>query len=348
MDSNNKTGLTSAIQSGWDWHPRLSWPVVKRLISTLGTALIVWLLLRQIHLTDIWQLLVQVDIKWLLAGFGWYLLTNVLRSYRFGTLMGITGVRQPLRLLPEMITLSFLNNVLPARSGELSFPYLMQRRHGTPVGNSLTYLLVARIFDLIAVSTLFVVFTWLEKSQLTQAAGQAVSGVILLVLPVLLAVACLPWLGKRGLRVAEWILGRLNLAERKGGQWALSIGWRAVSAMSQVHHVETYGRVFFWSILGWMTTFAWFAAFLQAIHVPMRYPLVIVGATFATLSKAIPFVTVGGIGAHEAGWALGFRLTGMPLETAIASGFAVNILTLLASIIFTGFVFGYGWIWDRR
>jgi hypothetical protein len=315
----------------------------------MGTAAIVWLLLRQIQLTDIWQLLTQVDVKWMLAGFGWYLLTNVLRSYRFGTLMDITGIWQPLRLLPEMVALSFMNNVLPARSGELSFPYLMQRRHGTPVGDSLTYLLIARIFDLVAVSTLFVIVTWLEKSRLTQAAGQAVIGVCLLLLPVLLVLACLPWLGERGLQVGEWILGRLNLAEHRAGQRVLGIGQRAVSAMSLVHHVGMYSRVFFWSILGWMTTFAWFAAFLQAIHVPVRYPLVIGGATFATISKAIPLLTVSGFGAHEAGWTLGFSLAGMPLETAIASGFAVNILTLLASFFFVSGAFLYEkFSWRRR
>ena len=314
----------------------------KYLVPLLGTALIVWLLLRQIHLTDIWGLLVGVDVKWLLAGFGWYLLTNVLRAYRFGTLMGITGIRQPLRLLPEMIALSFLNNVLPARSGELSFPYLMQRRHDTPVGNSLTYLLIVRIFDMIAVSTLFIIFAMVEKDSLVPTAGQAIIGVSLLLLPALLFLAFIPWLGERGLRAGEWVLGRLNLAGRKGGQWALSIGQRAVNAMMQVHHVGTYGRVFCWSVLGWLATFAWFAAFLQAIHVPVRYPLVVVGATMATLSKAIPLVTVGGLGAHEAGWALGFRLVGMPLATAIASGFVVNILTLLASLVFALSVFLYG------
>jgi uncharacterized membrane protein YbhN (UPF0104 family) len=119
--------------------------------------------------------------------------------------------------------------------------------------------------------------------------------------------------------------------------------------MSQVHHIGTYGQVFFWSILGWLTTFAWFAAFLQAIHVPVRYPLVIVGATLATLSKAIPLVTVGGLGAHEAGWALGFRLVGMPLGMAIASGFAVNVLTLFASLVFASSALVYEKSpWRRR
>ncbi len=58
--------------------------------------------------------------------------------------------------------------------------------------------------------------------------------------------------------------------------------------------------------------------------------------TFAVLSKAIPFITVGGLGAHEEGWTMGFMVVGFDKHTAIASGFAVNILTLLASLIFGG------------
>ncbi|MDH3674261.1 MAG: hypothetical protein OES12_02105, partial [Anaerolineae bacterium] len=56
--------------------------------------------------------------------------------------------------------------------------------------------------------------------------------------------------------------------------------------------------------------------------------------TFAVLSKAVPFISVGGLGAHEAGWAVGFMLVGLDKTTAISSGFAVNILTLLTSIVF--------------
>ena len=60
----------------------------------------------------------------------------------------------------------------------------------------------------------------------------------------------------------------------------------------------------------------------------------IVGATFAVLTKALPLVTVGGLGAHEAGWTVGFMLVGFDKEIAIATGFAVNILTLLSSLVF--------------
>ncbi|MFQ5577338.1 MAG: hypothetical protein ACE5G8_10175, partial [Anaerolineae bacterium] len=57
------------------------------------------------------------------------------------------------------------------------------------------------------------------------------------------------------------------------------------------------------------------------------------GATFAVLSKAIPFISIGGLGAHEAGWTVGFSLIGFNRATAILSGFAVNILTILSSVL---------------
>ena len=41
----------------------------------------------------------------------------------------------------------------------------------------------------------------------------------------------------------------------------------------------------------------------------------------------------GDYGTHQADWESGFRLVGLLLKTAVASGFAVNILTLLASLV---------------
>ena len=331
------TSTDASGKHSFFYSPKLSlWRIFRQLLPYLGSSLFIWLLLRQIGFRAVWRLLSSVDMSWLFVGFGWYLLTNILRSYRFGTLLTF-GYWKPLRLLPDMILLSFLNNVLPARSGELTFPYLLQRRHNIPLGDGLTYLLIVRIFDLLAVATLFIVFALLERHQLANSVSQALSSVSFLLLPVLLMLAALPWLGSYCLLLGEKLLRLLRLDERQNGQKLLALGQRIVVAMRQVHHADTYSRVFLWSILGWLTTFAWFAAFLRAIHLPTPYPLVIVGATFATISKAIPLVTVGGFGVHEAGWSLGFLLVGMSLETAVASGFAVNMLTLVTSITLTGF-----------
>lgn len=322
------------------------WQLCQRLFPYLGSAFILWLLLRQIGLQPVWELLMQVigsphTRGWLLAGFGWYLLTNICRAYRFGVLLSWCGLVKPLRLVPDMIVLSFLNNVLPARMGELLFPLWLQRRHQTPIAQSLALLLITRLFDFLAVAALFLAFAFLVRGYLTAVARQVTLIATAILLPTLLLLAALPWLGQRGLALFEWLLRGLGLAEYRFSQRLRQLGERVVTAVVQAHQGQTYLKTFSWSLLAWLCTFAWFACFLQAMALPTPYTLVVVGATFAVLANAVPFITVGGFGAHDAGWAFGFSLVGMEWKTAVATGFAVNVLTVLASIVFCAGVFIY-------
>jgi uncharacterized membrane protein YbhN (UPF0104 family) len=98
----------------------------------------------------------------------------------------------------------------------------------------------------------------------------------------------------------------------------------------------------------WLGTFAWFYAFMTGLNLRVTPVQLVLGATFAVLSKALPLGTIGGFGTHEAGWTVGFMLVGLEREVAIASGFAVNILTLLASLFFgLGSLGWMAWQWGR-
>jgi len=317
------------------------WQISKRLLPYPGSVFILWLLLRPIGLRAVWELLVQADGRWLLTGFAWYFLTNVCRAYRFGVLLSWPGLVKPLRLVPDMIILSFLNNILPARMGELLFPLWLQHRHQIPASQSLALLFMTRLFDFLAVSSLFLLVACLVRGHLTTIAQQVMLIVITILLPLLLLLAFLPWLGQRGLALFDQVLRSLDIGSYRLSQQLRQLGERMVTAVSQVHHPRIYLKTFGWSLLAWFCTFAWFAAFLQAFDLPTPYVLVVIGATFAVLANAIPFVTVGGFGAHDAGWAFGFSLMGMEWGTAVATGFAVNVLTVLASVIFSAGVFAY-------
>ncbi|MBE7529326.1 MAG: flippase-like domain-containing protein [Chloroflexi bacterium] len=303
-----------------------------------------WLLLRQIGFQAIWVLLRQVDGPpytrgWLLIGFGWYFLTNVCRAYRFGVLLAWPGPTQPLRLLPDMLVLSFLNNVLPARVGELLFPFWLQKRHQLPIGQSLAMLLITRLFDFLAVCSLFLLFALLSRDYLAARSQQIIQIAIIVLGPSLLLLAMLPWLGKQGLAILDWLLKRLGLAGYRWGQRLRQLGEGVVTAVTQIYHGRIYMKSFIWSLLAWLSTFAWFGAFLRALGIPFPYPFTVVGATFAVLANAIPFITVGGFWAHDVGWAFGFSLMGMGWETAVVTGFAVNVLTVIVSVLFSGGVF---------
>ena len=303
--------------------------LVQRLLPYLVALLVIIFLLQRIHPETFWQLIRQADRKWLLVGFAFYCLTNILRACRLGVL--VPGNKR--WLLPEITLLSFLNNVLPARGGEFSFPYFMARRHGLPVSDGLAYLLITRVFDFVAVIILFLAFLLIQRNSLSPAAQPLIGVIAIFFLLCLLFLATLPWLGQLGLRIMMRLLSYLHLSEGKPGQTVNRLGQKVAQAMTHTHDVSPYLRLLFWSLLVWFSTFAFFAAFMHAVGLPVAYASVIVGSTFATFAKAIPFITVSGVGPHEAGWTMGFRLVGMALEDALASGLAVNMLTLTASLI---------------
>lgn len=305
----------------------------QRLLPYLVALVVIGFLLQRIHPETFWQLIRQADPKWLLAGFAFYCLTNILRACRLGVLVSGAKRFQALRFLPEITLLSFLNNVLPARGGEFSFPYFMARRHGLPVSDGFAYLLITRVFDFVAVIILFQTFLLIRRNSLSPTAQPLIGVIGSFFLFCLLFLATLPWLGQLGLRCMMRLLGYLHLSEGKPGQAVNRLGQKIVKAMAQTHDVSTYLRLLFWSLLVWFSTFAFFAAFMHAVGLSIAYASVIVGSTFATFAKAIPFITVSGVGPHEAGWTMGFRLVDMALEDALASGLAVNMLTLTASSI---------------
>ena len=306
---------------------------LRKLLPYLLTLGIVALLLSQIDPGEILRLLTHLDPAWLAVGWGFYLLTNVVRAYRFGVLLNL---RHPLDILPEMLALSLFNNTLPSRSGELTFPYFMYKWHGMSVGESAAALILARIFDYLAVGLLFLAFALWQAPHLTPQAAPIIGVTAGLLFVSVLILALTPWLGQWGLRALAWLLRRPGWQEKGWAQKMLRGAARMVETFQQLRRVRVYLLTLGWSLLNWLGVFAWFTAFLYAMGAPYPYPFVVIGATFASLGKAIPFLTVSGFGAHEAGWAVGFGLTGMPLDMAIATGFAVNILTLLSSVLFGG------------
>jgi glycosyltransferase 2 family protein len=336
---------------------------IKRLGPYVVVLTIIVILLRQIDPVEVVRLLVSADPRWLLVSAGAYAFTNLIRAFRFNALLNLhaAGRANPVlgpvamqdvapgdpsgfvgesiaavQLLPEMFALSFLNNTLPSRSGELSFPYFMWRRHRLAVGESTAALIVVRIFDYMAVAVLYVVCASANLYRLSANATKAVWAVGLLLVVSLAVLLLAPWFGQHVIDGLRALIRRWGVEDRRVPRVGLNVAQQAVDHFRRIRSVRAYAITMAWSLLTWIGTFAWFGAAMQGIGVGQPFGLVVVGATFASLAKAVPFITVGGFGAHEAGWTVGFSLVGMPVATAIASGFAVNILTLVMSVIFGG------------
>jgi uncharacterized protein (TIRG00374 family) len=297
----------------------------------LALAIIAWLL-SQISLRDVTGLLSNLSYLWLAVGVGCYFVTNVCRAFRLKVLLPNQTTHLP-DLVSIAIAQSMFNNILPARVGELSLVYLLNRYERVPLSSATVALILARVFDLVAVAAIFVVAALVSLGDLPEKASiviRIVSVAMVLMVAVLVSAVRL---GGRGLRLIQRILGYFELDQHPTAEFGLAKMLQVMQAFEAIQTPKRYLYVFIWSLFVWFGTFAWFYAFLRSTGVQVAVTSLIVGSTFAVLSKAIPFISIGGLGAHEVGWTAGFILVGLDKTTAIASGFAVNILTILSSVV---------------
>jgi glycosyltransferase 2 family protein len=310
---------------------RLAGIVLRWVLPAVLLAALLWLLLRQFSLAELVSVVSGAQLGWILCGFLLYGLANILRAARMTRLLGWPYSRT-VPLVPVMFVVSLFNNVLPMRSGELSFLYLMQGQ-GMEYGSSLGALVMSRIFDLLAVCSLFV---WSVLTHSGVLAGSVAAPVLISAGAVAVLVGLLYALPSLAQGLARFCRAQ---QEKGAAVWSwLDALYRQADKVARSTEIlrsqRVIGGAVVYSLLLWLVTYAWFDAFLRAIGGSMGFVPTVLGASFAAVSKALPIGSIGGFGAHEAGWALGFALLGQETGAAILSGFTVNVLTLLASALF--------------
>lgn len=108
---------------------------------------------------------------------------------------------------PALIIGLFINNVLPARIGELARGYALSRRTGISLTYGITTVIIDRIFDLIGL--LLITFIFFPKHNLPPRISQALS---VLVLVLIFCITVLVLMSRK--RFAGAIAGRLARVER--------------------------------------------------------------------------------------------------------------------------------------
>jgi uncharacterized membrane protein YbhN (UPF0104 family) len=191
--------------------------------------------------------------------------------------------------------------------------------------------------DYLAMAVLFVSGAWLLLGQLLAADAILTTTILKAALTIIfiavIVLVALVWGGQQAVNLTEGLMLRLGAQSFAPAAFVLKTLHKIVAAFAAIHSFRRYLLVFGWSLCLWATIFSRFYAFMRGIGIETSLLETIVGSTFAVISKSIPFLTFGGIGTHEAGWTIGFVLVGFDKTTAISSGFAINILTLLTTLL---------------
>jgi uncharacterized membrane protein YbhN (UPF0104 family) len=297
--------------------------LLKAGIGLLVTGSLFFFLFRYVDFKQVVALLAGSRRELLLAGLGFWILIYLGRALRFRLLAPRTPF---LTMLSITAVHAFLLRLLPFRTGELAYAFLVRRAGTAGLGESLLVLLLLRILDSTCVVILFAVALAFHQGVYL---GDRRIGILAALVAAALGVVVVLALGpllRLALRVVRRVLG--GLARRPRVERLLDRAGEAVAAFGGVRR-RTVLFAALLSMLLWLLTFGGFFAIMRAFYMPVGVAQTVLGSTAAVVTGFLPIGGIGSFGTLEAGWALGFALCGLDQTRAITSGFGVSITTFI-------------------
>lgn len=268
---------------------------------------------------------------WLFAALSVYALNYVLRAIRFSLLLSSSV--PIMKIVPVVNLHGMLNYLLPAKSGELAFPVLLERVARVPLVESTATLLVVRFLDFAALSVflpIVLAFIWRSLPPLVLYASLVFCGLI-----YLLGAASV-WLLRRP-TLGSSFLDRLQAARRPLFHRILRILYEFVDELRRVGIRCGYTRPWLLTLAVWVCTFTKLYFILFSIGHQLSYLHVMIISLVTIPVSLLPLRGFANLGTHEASWVASLMLLGQTRETALAVAVGSHIV-LLGFVLILGLV----------
>ncbi len=283
---------------------------MKRAIFITVTLILLALVLYNLDWDKIKDFLHNCDLKKIAIAYILYIGSFWARALRWKIML-----KKPVltRLFSTVSIHTLANNIYPARSGELSFLYLLKEHKKSELAS---VLLIARLSDLASICLIFgTSVIVLFKDHFIALASLALSGLICVV--TLLTPKAIESIKKRLPQKLAVKVENLHqaLKEQKG----------------------LLPATFTASLIVWMVKYLSFFFLSNAVLESMgrRVSLwqAVFGVSFSELTTVLPIHSFGGFGTFEAGWTGAYMILGFPKEIAVTSGFLFHVSLLLFSTL---------------
>jgi glycosyltransferase 2 family protein len=287
------------------------------------SAFLVYFLLRRIDLAETIAAFRGADYPMLGLACLVYVFSNLFKSIRFGVLLGDVNAG-PMNLYAITSYHNFFNQILPARTGELTFVYYLKQIGRADISRGLHALLVTRIFDFIIVAAFFVCSIIIHYGR--QTSMLLVGTGIFFFIVSIVSLFYLKWVVIASRAVFERIMRLVRLHEKGLVKKILA---KVIEVEDEFTGFDTRRFIpglAFTSLLVWSALYLFSFITINALGVDINFMQSVAGATGAVLTNVLPINSFGSFGTLEAGWTGGFVLVGMSEQDAITTGFANHIL----------------------
>jgi len=306
-------------------------------------ALLVRKLLDQISIFDIKEAFFGMYRPTLIGAFAVLLIGNFFRAYRKDILVGSDHIGMGDMFLVSMIRNAF-NMVLPARTGELSYIYVLTNRFKFPLEVGVSTLMVALIFDLAIVFSLIVIAIIIVGIN-----AYSISSVSVILIAAALLIFSLLILFYIAniidfvLIAYRKLLNRYNVRDNRLIYRIYKKLLDISKNLKIIRERKIYWKVYLSSIAIRVLKFTGYYLIIHAILSPiamggykfsnLNFWEILLATAAAEISAVLPTHALAGFGTYEYAFAIPLMILGFSENTALITGFTYHLVVLLYTVI---------------
>ncbi len=305
---------------------------ITKLLTICITILLVLILFSQIKLSDIVYTLTVLNYFHLLFAFILYSCSYFFRTLRFYILL---DKKVSLKDLFHIVCVhNMANNIFPARTGELSYVYLLNKVHNKQTGEGIASLAVARVLDLFIILIMFFIslyFVEFLSSSVSKIIWIAASFMIILIVFFALSLYFGTYISlfTRNIFIGLKI-DRINVI--------IFLLNKVDEVIESIQAIKSFKKTAFLELIIasfgiWLSMYSFNFLLVSAMNIDLDFLSVIFATSFAIFTTVLPIQGVGGFGTLEGGWTVGFVTVGLASDLAISSGFIYHTIIWIYFLI---------------
>jgi uncharacterized protein (TIRG00374 family) len=303
-------------------------PVYVSVLLTLCSLVIVYLML---DWPSMIRLLRGVSWGWGFTALTFFVLGHVLRAIRFRLIM--PGDLAFNRLLGVTFLHGMYNYLMPARLGELSFPFLLVRQSNVTLASSAAALLMSRFYDLFVVALVLPIVLAIFRSELP--AWLHVVSLISCLLMYLVAGGV--YVIQHTAMMNGWVDRAVDRFRAGRLSWFVRYTSLLTYSLRQCRSLLIHTLLLLLTIGIWLCVYANLYFIVAALRHSLTYSQVIVISLVLVPLTLFPLQGIAGVGTHEAGWVAALALFDQPASIALALAVGSHVL-LLAYVLILGLI----------
>jgi len=306
------------------------------LLSFIVSVILIWFLLSQIEIKDLFDRFSKIYYPALLAFVLISLTSSLLRAWRYKWLLHPRSISWGNIFLVTFIRNLFVD-LFPARIGSLSYIYILNRRLNFSFEAATSTFVMSFIFDFLTLSP-FLIFSIFFVSL----GNTALSSISLLAIAIVFffLVFIILWkitpLSIFILKTYRLLLKSIRLKEKKWAKVSTEKIRLTIEDINQIKERKIYWPIFFLSLGIRLAKYGSLYLLLFSLLKSYGFSLktlsffkTILGTTGAEMTGALPIKGIAGFGTWESAWALTFKLMDFEPTLAIISGIGIHFITNL-------------------